>query len=123
MDVDNEQPAREDPRITLTDAAVAFVKQRRVKMGKPNAALRVGVRGGGCNGLSYVTDFTEDEPKSREIVYAFSGLQVYVDRRSLRFIDGSVIDAQNSLMYQGLKFINPLEATSCGCGSTFSVKT
>jgi iron-sulfur cluster assembly protein len=111
------------PRITLTPAAVDWVKKRREKLGQPAAALRVGVRGGGCAGYSYVTELTEDAPKSRELVYDFDGVQVFVDERSLAFIEGSVIDAKATLMYQGLKFDNPLEEKSCGCGATFSVKT
>ncbi|MGC4066040.1 MAG: iron-sulfur cluster assembly accessory protein [Polyangiaceae bacterium] len=110
------------PRVTLTPAAVAWVKTRREKLGQPEAALRVGVKGGGCAGYSYVTELTEEAPKSRELVYDFDGVRVFVDERSLDFIDGSVIDAKTTLMYQGLKFDNPLEEKSCGCGATFSVK-
>ena len=110
------------PPIALTEAAVEFVKRRREKMGMPNAALRLGVKGGGCNGLAYVTDFTEAPATDRDLVLVFSGLLVYVDRRSLKFIEGSVVDATHSLMHQGLKFANPREAGSCGCGATFSVK-
>ncbi len=116
------EASKAPPEITLTEAAAEFVKRRRVKLDQPAAALRVGVRGGGCNGLTYVTDLTEEPPTAREIVYEFWGVQVYVDNRSLKFIRGSVIDAQNSLMYQGLKFHNPQEASTCGCGSTFNVK-
>jgi iron-sulfur cluster assembly protein len=111
------------PRITLTPAAVDWVKKRREKLGQPRAALRVGVKGGGCAGYSYVTELTEEAPKARELVYEFDEVKVFVDERSLAFIDGSVIDAKTTLMYQGLKFDNPLEEKSCGCGATFSVKT
>lgn len=110
------------PAVTLTPAAAAFAKARRVKLGKPEAALRVGVKGGGCEGLTYVTDFTEDPPRERDIVLEFDGLAVYVDSRSVRYIDGSIIDAKNTLMYQGLQFDNPQQSSTCGCGSTFSVK-
>lgn len=120
--IEPEQSVAASPPVTLTAAAIAYVKSRRVKMGQPDAALRVGARGGGCNGLTYVTEFTEEPPRAREDVYEFDGLNVYVDRRSLRFIGGSRIDAKNTLMYQGLAFENPNEATRCGCGSTFSVK-
>ena len=111
-----------EPLVRLTPAAVEWVKRRRERVGKPLAALRVGVKGGGCAGYSYVTDLVEDGPSARELVYEFDGLTVYVDERSLRFIGGSTIDAKNSLMYQGLKFDNPNEDKSCGCGATFSVK-
>lgn len=114
--------AGEAPRITVTSAAVEWVKKRREKTKQPEAALRVGVKGGGCAGYTYVTELTEDPPKSRDLVYVFDDLRVYVDTRSLAFIEGSVIDAKVTLMYQGLKFDNPLEEKSCGCGATFSIK-
>lgn len=120
-DPSRAQPGNE-PRVRLTPAAVQWVKQRRIKQGIPNAALRVGVKGGGCAGYSYVTELVDEPARARDIVYEFDGVTVYVDERSLRFIDGSCIDAKMTLMYQGLKFDNPLEAKSCGCGMTFSVK-
>lgn len=110
------------PRIQLTPEAAAFVKQRLAKDGRPDAALRVGVRGGGCNGLMYVLDYTSEAPRARDIVYDLHGVKVYVDSRSIDYIDGSTIYFENTLMFQGLKFKNPLEASTCGCGETFSVK-
>jgi iron-sulfur cluster assembly protein len=110
------------PRISVTREAAEFAKQKRVEIGKPQAALRVGVKGGGCAGFTYVTDYTEDPPKPRDLVYEFFGLPVYVDTRSLEYIEGSVLEFQNTLMYRGFKFKNPLEDSTCGCGHTFSVK-
>jgi len=111
------------PRITLTEEAAAFVRKRLEKEGRPGASLRVGVRGGGCNGLMYVLDYTDDPPRARDLVYEFFGTRVLVDNRSIEYIDGSTIVYENTLMFQGLKFKNPLEASTCGCGETFSVKT
>lgn len=110
------------PRITLTEEAAAFVKRRLEKEGRPHASLRVGVRGGGCNGLMYVLDYTDEAPRARDLVYEFHGTRVLVDNRSIQYIDGSTIVYENTLMFQGLKFRNPLEASACGCGETFSVK-
>ncbi len=110
------------PRITLTKEAAEFVRRRLEKEGRPDAALRVGVRGGGCNGLTYVLDYTDEPPRARDLVYAFYGTHVFVDNRSIEYIDGSTITYENTLMFQGLKFKNPLEASTCGCGETFSVK-
>jgi iron-sulfur cluster assembly protein len=110
------------PRVKLTPEAVEFAKHKRVECGMPEAALRVGVKGGGCAGLTYVIDFTSDPPRDRDIVYDFDGLPVYTDERSLKYIEGAVIEYQKTLMYQGFKWNNPLEDSSCGCGLTFSVK-
>ena len=111
-----------EPRIRVTPEAVVYAKKKLVEIGKPNAALRVGVNGGGCAGLTYVTDFTEDPPRERDLVYDFFGLPVYVDQKSLKFLEGSVLRFENTLMYQGFKFDNPLQESACGCGHTFSVK-
>ena len=110
------------PRVTVTREAVEYALKKRVQLGKPNAALRMGVKGGGCAGLTYVADFTEDPPRETDLVYDFHGLAVYVDPKSLKFIDGSVLEFQNTLMYQGFKFKNPHKDSTCGCGMTFSVK-
>lgn len=118
----SEERREAEPRVRLTAEAVEFAKARRAEFGPPNAALRVGVRGGGCAGLTYVTEFTDDPPRPRDLVYDFFGLTVYVDERSLRYIEGSVIDYEKTLMHQGFKWRNPLEVSTCGCGSTFSVK-
>jgi iron-sulfur cluster assembly protein len=115
-------PASEAPRVTLSAEAAAYVRQKLAQMGKPGGALRVGVKGGGCNGLTYVTEFTDEPPRERELVYELFGQKLYVDVRSLKFIEGSEIVFVNTLMFQGLRFKNPLEASTCGCGETFSVK-
>lgn len=122
MESQEEHSTAAAPRITLTPEAADFVKRRLAKEGRPDAALRVGVRGGGCNGLTYVLDYTSEPPRARDLVYDFSGVKVYVDNRSIEYIDGSTIVYENTLMFQGLKFKNPLEASTCGCGETFSVK-
>jgi len=108
--------------IRLTEKAARWILARHAKLGQPDAALRVGVKGGGCAGYTYVTDATMDPPSEMDQVLEFYGLRVYVDQRSLRWIGGSVIDLQKSLIHTGLRFQNPHEASTCGCGSTFSVK-
>lgn len=112
----------ESTPIRVTERAARWILDRHTKLGQPEAALRVGVKGGGCAGYTYVTDATVEPPTEREQVLDFFGLRVYVDRRSLRLIGGSIIDLQKSLMQTGLRFQNPHEASTCGCGATFSVK-
>lgn len=110
------------PRIQVTAEAAAYAKRKRIEIGKPNAALRVGVKGGGCAGLTYVTDFTEEPARERDLVYDFFGMPVYIDNRSITYLEGSVLRYEHTLMYRGFKFDNPLQESSCGCGQTFSVK-
>jgi len=116
------ESASAPPRVSVTAEAVEYAKKKRAEIGLPGAALRIGVKGGGCAGLTYVTDFTEEPPRERDLVYHFFDLPVYVDARSLKYIEGSVLDFHNTLMYRGFKFKNPLEDSTCGCGHTFSVK-
>jgi len=118
----SSQSESEESSIRLTERAARWVIERHVRLGQPEAALRVGVKGGGCAGYTYVTEATAEPPTDKDEVLEFFGLHVYVDKRSLRLIGGSVIDLQKSLMQTGLRFQNPHEASTCGCGSTFSVK-
>ncbi|MDX2055791.1 MAG: iron-sulfur cluster assembly accessory protein [Polyangiaceae bacterium] len=110
------------PPVRVSPKAVEFAKKHREKLGLPGAALRVGVKGGGCAGLTYVTDLTLDAPKARDFVYDYGDLKVYLDPRSLKYIEGAVVDYENTLMWQGFKWHNPLQESSCGCGHTFNAK-
>ena len=109
------------PRVTLTEAAAHFVASKLAEEGRPGAALRVAVKGGGCNGLKYVLEYTSDPPRPRDLCYEFFGTRVLVDTKSADFIDGAVVDYERTLMYRGLRVHNPQEASRCGCGETFSV--
>lgn len=108
--------------IMVTPKAVEMAKQRMAKRGSPGASLRLGVRGGGCSGFNYVIEFYDGEPRERDLVFDFDGLRVLVDKKSILYLGGSVLDWEQTLMRQGFKFLNPHEATSCGCGHSFTVK-
>ena len=107
--------------IRLTPKAIEATKAKLAKRGTPDAALRLGLRGGGCSGFSYVLEFSDDPPRERDRVFVFDGLRVYVDPKSFVYLSGTVLDWEQTLMYQGFKFKNPHEASSCGCGQSFSV--
>jgi len=83
------------------------------------AGLRVGVRGGGCSGFQYQLAF--DEQRDSDIVFESHGLKLLVDRESLQFVRGSVIDYEESLQGAGFKVNNPNVVAACGCGSSFRV--
>lgn len=108
--------------IHVTPAAVEYAKQRLAKRGTPNAAVRLGVKGGGCSGFSYVIEFSDDEPRSRDTVSEYDGVKFYVDKKSLIYLNDSTLDYVNSVMFRGFKFLNPQEASKCGCGHSFTVK-
>lgn len=108
--------------VTLSPKAIEMAKQRLAKRGTPGAAIRLGVKGGGCSGFGYVIEFSDDPPRERDRVFEFDGVKVYVDKKSLVYLAGTVLDWEQTLMQQGFKFRNPREAAACGCGHSFTVK-
>ena len=91
--------------------------------GTPNAAVRLGIKGGGCSGFSYVIEFDDDPPRERDsVLRASRASRFYVDKKSLVYLAGSALDCEKTLMFSGFKFRNPNEAASCGCGHSFTVK-
>lgn len=106
--------------VEVTPKAVLKAKEALAKRGTPEAMLRLGVRGGGCSGFSYVIEFA-DQASARDRVFEFDGLKVVVDPKSLVFLNGSTLDYETKLMGHGFKFVNPNEKTSCGCGESFTV--
>jgi iron-sulfur cluster assembly protein len=83
------------------------------------AGLRVGVRGGGCSGFQYALAF--DEQRDGDTVFEDKGIRLLVDRPSLPYVEGSVIDFVNDLQGAGFKVDNPNVVAACGCGSSFRV--
>ncbi len=81
--------------------------------------LRVGVKGGGCSGLSYVLDFTEE--REGDTVMEFEGFRVYLDRKSTIYLSGITLDHQSGLEGKGFVFQNPAATNTCGCGESFSL--
>jgi iron-sulfur cluster assembly protein len=106
----------------ITSAAAAGARERMAKRGTPNAIVRLGVKGGGCSGFSYVIQFDDDPPRERDYGYEVDGVRFVVDKKSLIYLAGSVFDYEKTLMFQGFKFRNPNEASSCGCGHSFTVR-
>jgi iron-sulfur cluster assembly protein len=107
--------------VSLSPKAIEAAKKQLVKRGTPDAAIRLGLKGGGCSGFSYVIEFSDDPPRARDRVFDFDGVKVFVDPKSLIYLAGTVLDWEQTLMYKGFKFKNPNEATNCGCGHSFSV--
>lgn len=104
--------------VTLTERAVAEV--RRVLAENPDKqGLRLGVKGGGCSGLSYVIDY--GEPREKDLVDTSYGFQVFVDPKSSLYLKGTRLDFQGGFMGRGFKFENPQAQNTCGCGESFAV--
>jgi iron-sulfur cluster assembly accessory protein len=115
------QPNQEDVPVTLTPKAAEMVKITREQEGiDPSHGLRIAVRGGGCSGFEYALDF-EKEPRENDWVYEQSGLTIFVDPVSARYLEGTNIDYVLGMAGAGFKFNNPKAAGTCGCGSSFAV--
>ena len=105
--------------VSLTKAATEAALDAMKSEGLDDAyGLRVGVRGGGCSGLTYILDF-ENTNRFGDFVFTIDGLRVFLDPISATHLEGTVIDYVTELMTQGFKFNNPSAKRTCGCGSSF----
>ncbi len=107
--------------ITVTPEAAEQVKKQLEKRGTPNGYLRLGLKGGGCSGFSYVLQFEDVLLRTDYIHFESNGIKILVDSKSLIYLNGCTLDWEKTLVKQGFKFINPNEKSSCGCGHSFSV--
>jgi len=107
--------------ITLTDKGAEKVRDFLASQEAvaDTAGLRVGVRGGGCSGFQYALAF--DEERDGDTVFEDQGIRLLVDRPSLPYVSGSVIDFVDGLQGAGFKVENPNVIAACGCGSSFRV--
>jgi iron-sulfur cluster assembly protein len=112
--------------ITMTQGAIDAIGAQIERRGVPGTSLRLGIRGGGCSGFSYVIEFFDGQPHARDTVYDVTtstgkSVRVLVDNKSLLYLNGSTLEWEKTLMRQGFKFVNPNETASCGCGTSFTV--
>ena len=108
-----------DATIEVTPKAIGKIRDAFVKQGVTGGGLRLGVLGGGCSGLSYQFKY---EPKARptDHVFHFEDVDVYVDPKSMVFLNGMTLDWKDSLIHSGFVFDNPHAKKSCGCGTSFT---
>ena len=105
--------------IEVTPKAVQKIRESFAKQGVTGGGLRLGVLGGGCSGLSYQFKY-EPKPRPTDRVFDFEDIQVYIDPKSLVYLDGMTLDWKDSLIQSGFAFDNPQANKSCGCGTSFS---
>jgi len=111
--------------IILTETAAKEIKSIIDAQAAENALdpakvrLRVGVKGGGCSGFSYILDLTETDDESMEH-FDQHGVTVVCDQKSYLYLNGVTIDFRDEVMGRGFVFNNPNATSSCGCGSSFS---
>jgi iron-sulfur cluster assembly protein len=103
--------------IELTEGARTEV--RRLMAEQAQAGLRLGIKGGGCSGLSYLLEFTEE--RDGDTVVEFDDIRVFLDRKSTIYLRGVTLDHQAGLDGRGFVFQNPQASNTCGCGESFSL--
>lgn len=131
MEMTAPDPSREPqqaraPTLSVSASAVEAIARQMKKRGTPDASLRLGIRGGGCSGFSYVIEFHDGPPRTRDRVFDYlaadgTKVRVLVDPKSLVYLDGARLEWEQTLLQQGFKFVNPNEKSGCGCGTSFSV--
>ncbi len=105
--------------ITLTEKAANHISRFLQKRGK-GVGLRVGVRTTGCSGLAYKLEYVDD-PENEDNVFESHGVKVFVDPKSLPYIDGTELDFAREGLNEGFKFRNPNLKDECGCGESFRI--
>jgi iron-sulfur cluster assembly protein len=120
-DSTTKEPTVVSEEFGLTEKAAAQVRRLKEEGSIPASyGLRLGVKGGGCSGLSYVLGFDE-AARETDTVFVLHGISVYIDPKSLFYLSGTVLDFSDGLNGKGFVFNNPQAARTCGCGSSFGV--
>jgi iron-sulfur cluster assembly protein len=106
--------------VGLSEAASKQVKQLKADQNLPDTVfLRMGVRGGGCSGMSYVLEFdSEKGPHDKE--FDIDGVKLVVDKKSYLYLNGTTLDYVKQGLTGGFTFVNPNAKSSCGCGTSFT---
>jgi len=108
--------------ILLSETAAKEIKKIITEQNLPSeqTRLRVGVKGGGCSGFSYMLDLTEEEKTDADEELESNGVKILIDSKSLLYLEGTEIDFKDEVMGRGFVFKNPNATSTCGCGSSFS---
>lgn len=105
--------------VQITEAAARHIRSQLDHRGK-GEGIRVGVKTSGCSGMAYVLEFV-DEVASEDRVFEGFGVKVFVDPKSLLYIDGTELDFAKEGLNEGFRFNNPNVKGECGCGESFTV--
>ncbi|MDF1660373.1 MAG: iron-sulfur cluster assembly accessory protein [Planctomycetota bacterium] len=109
------------PQVTLSDRAAMEIRKLVKERTLPETAgLRFGLKGGGCSGFEYRCEMAA-KPDKFDMIYEFDDARVFVDRKSIIFLENTHIDYKRALMGSGFQFNNPNATGECGCGTSFAV--
>jgi iron-sulfur cluster assembly protein len=107
--------------IQVTEVAAKRIRMLMDKQGLAEGGLRVGVKGGGCSGLSYVFAWEQQARMGDEVIEGPENTRLFVDKKSYLYLNDTVLDYDTSLMSKGFVFQNPNAKSTCGCGTSFTV--
>lgn len=107
--------------IQMTDTAAKRIRMLMDKQGLTDGGLRVGVKGGGCSGLSYTFAWDTQPRAGDEVIDGPENTRLFIDKKSLIYLNNTVLDYDTSLLSKGFVFQNPNAKSTCGCGSSFTV--
>src|SRR5438874_916191 len=107
--------------IEITERAASQIQKMLAKRKQAETALRLGVKAGGCSGYEYVFGWEASPRPTDTVVEGPGGAKVFVDPKSLRLLDGTVLDYDTALISRGFMVTNPNAKGTCGCGVSFSV--
>ncbi|SAI71792.1 iron-sulfur cluster assembly protein [Bordetella ansorpii] len=105
--------------VTLTEKAANHISRYLTKRGK-GIGLRLGVRTTGCSGMAYKLEYVDEADTADQMFESF-GVKVFIDPKSLAYLDGTELDYAREGLNEGFKFRNPNEKATCGCGESFTV--
>jgi len=107
--------------IEITQNAAEHIQRMVARRGLGETGLRIGVKAGGCSGYEYTFAWEQTHHPNDSVFEGADGAKIYVDPRSLRLLDGSVLDYDTSLLSKGFTFNNPHAKSTCGCGVSFGI--
>lgn len=108
--------------LEISPEALEAFKQQLAKNAFTPQAVRLGIRGGGCSGFSYVIEFAYEGVRPSDVEWSIDGVTFRVDKKSVLYLSGSRLAWRKTLMKTGFEFENPNELSHCGCGHSFTVK-
>ena len=118
---EEQSQSKPDHGIRMTERAATEIRRVISEHGLPDDChVRLGAKGGGCSGFSYVLDFDKNGPTEFDLTYEQHGVSILVDKKSDFFMGGTTLDFNDGLLDRGFVFQNPQASGTCGCGTSFS---
>ena len=111
--------------IAVTERAVSEIKKAAAARAPRPQGLRVGIRGGGCTGFTYLFEWSDADARPEDQVLSFEDgaggqVRVFIDPKSYIYLDGSTLEYATTMVARGFKFVNPKVKSACGCGESVS---